>query len=266
MVYGRPHPFIGDGYLGELKAYAASLKLEERVFFLDRHLSSEELHRLNEAADVAVFAHLDGRQRSSGTMLLAMAAGAVPVATPFAQAEELLRSGAGVLVPFKSADAIATAVVRLALNATALDDARLRAYRAMRGQAWPAVAAQYLSLAEQRLRARARHGDGGAPDSDGHNPGESGAESPPGVSPAGFYTGEESIRFADTTNYASVDNGVIAIEASRPNPGGREAWASFKTGIHFRRSERLGRSDFFALGGTSGLRGVSFLLEVLGVS
>lgn len=126
VVYGQPHPDIGAAYQRALDALVLSLGLQGSVFFLDARLSAGDLQKLNAAADVAIFAHLDGRQRSSGTMILAMAAGSVPIATPFAQAEELLNAGgAGVLVPFKSTEALAAAVVKLAREKGALEKVRL---------------------------------------------------------------------------------------------------------------------------------------------
>ena len=65
-----------------------------------------------------ICAHTSAEQTSSGTMLLAMASGVIVLATPFAQAAELLRdngSGSpGVLVPFNNSGEIADAVRRTA--------------------------------------------------------------------------------------------------------------------------------------------------------
>ena len=68
-----------------------------------------------QSADVFVCAHTSAEQTSSGTMLFAMTSGAVVVATPFAQAAELLANGNGVLVPFNDSVAIARAVRVLAM-------------------------------------------------------------------------------------------------------------------------------------------------------
>ena len=61
-----------------------------------------------------ICAHTSAEQTSSGTMLFAMAAGVTVLATPFAQAAELLRDDGfgspGVLVPFNSSAAISDAV------------------------------------------------------------------------------------------------------------------------------------------------------------
>jgi len=63
---------------------------------------------------VFICPHTSAEQTSSGTMLFAMASGVTVVATPFAQAAELLRESAsgraGVLVAFNDSAAIAEAV------------------------------------------------------------------------------------------------------------------------------------------------------------
>lgn len=56
--------------------------------------------------------------------------------------------------------------------------------------------------------------------------------------------GERGLRFDDTPSFAVVENGVVAVEASRPV----RHWTEFRTGLHFRRGG-LGRSDYFLLGG-----------------
>lgn len=78
----------------------------------DRYLSAAELEYLFQSAEVFVCAHTSEGQTSSGTLALALAAGAVPVSTPFAQAKELLAEGRGLLVPFRDPAGIAEAVRR----------------------------------------------------------------------------------------------------------------------------------------------------------
>ena len=67
-----------------------------------------------QSADIFICPHTSAEQTSSGTMLFAMASGATVVATPFAQAAELLRDSAsgspGLLVAFNDSAAIAEAV------------------------------------------------------------------------------------------------------------------------------------------------------------
>lgn len=146
VVAGQPHPAYSSRYVSELADMAARLGVSRAVRFVDRrdvhpvcafaeffvvsgtglahcaafvlilhirrcrYLSAEELEYLFQAAEVFVCAHTSEGQSSSGTLALAMAAGAVPVSTRFAQAQELVADGRGVLVPFRSANDIAIAV------------------------------------------------------------------------------------------------------------------------------------------------------------
>ncbi len=169
VVAGEPHPVFGRQYLQQLQALVADLGVDSLVQFRTKFAPQAELERLYQAADVFVCAHTSAEQTSSGTMLMAMAAGAPVVATPFAQAAELLADGTGVLVPFGNATAIADAVrhifthsysssrsnarrVFTQLIAIAGDDAlssRLRhaAYSRMAARAWPVVASRFADLA-----------------------------------------------------------------------------------------------------------------------
>ena len=124
----------------------------------------------SQASDVFVCAHTTAEQTSSGTMLLAMTSGAAVIATPFAQAAELIDGGNGVLVPFNDSTAIAQAVrrllagyTRLHMNCHALSRhstqavslarqprvaaaIRVQAHAVMASRSWETVAARYSQL------------------------------------------------------------------------------------------------------------------------
>jgi len=146
VVAGEPHPELGRGYLAELQARVAELQVDDLVHFATRYLPQAELEALYGAADVVVCAHTSAEQTSSGTLLLAMAAGTAVVATPFAQAAELLDKGAGVLVPFNNASAIAEAVVMLATDPGLAALMRASAYQLMAERSWQAVGGAYAAL------------------------------------------------------------------------------------------------------------------------
>lgn len=112
VIAGQPHPAYSSQYVAELADLAGKLGVSRAVRFADRYLSAAELEFLFVSAEVFVCAHTSEGQSSSGTLALAMAAGAVPVSTPFAQAKELVANGRGVLVPFRSPGAVADAVRR----------------------------------------------------------------------------------------------------------------------------------------------------------
>lgn len=147
LVAGEPHPVLGKAYLEELQSRVSELGVESLVQFRSRYAPQAELERLYGAADVFICAHTSPEQTSSGTMLLAMAAGAVVVSTPFAQAAELLTPGIGLLVPFENASAISEAVIGIAREPRRAQRLRAAAYATMSSRAWPAVAARYAELA-----------------------------------------------------------------------------------------------------------------------
>ena len=157
VVAGAPHPGLPSpqGYLQSLAAAARDAGVASAVHFLPGFLSNAELRRVYAAADVFLCVHTGAEQSSSGTMVMALSTpGLAVVATPFAQATELLAGGAGVMVPFRNADAIADAVARLADPAVR---ARVAAAgnAAVAGRAWPAVGAAYGALVEQAITRRA---------------------------------------------------------------------------------------------------------------
>ena len=75
----------------------------------------------------------------SGALTFAVAAGCAVVSTPYFYAEDLLRSGAGVLVPFDDPAALAAAVIELLGSPAKLAAARAEARRVGAGLGWSAV-------------------------------------------------------------------------------------------------------------------------------
>jgi glycosyltransferase involved in cell wall biosynthesis len=135
IVAGQAHPVLGQNYLEHLQALSNTLGVARFVKFHSSFLQEADLLQLYQvcsalvalsrtllrlvlrpdalrvqSADVFLCAHTSAEQTSSGTMLFAMTSGVAVVATPFAQAAELLTDGSGVLVPFNDAGALAEAV------------------------------------------------------------------------------------------------------------------------------------------------------------
>ena len=103
-------------------------------------LPVDELADLLAATDVFVTPYLNREQIASGALTFAIAAGCAVVSTPYRYAEDLLASGAGELVPFGDAEALAAAVNRFLEDPEALAGARAEAHRVGSQLAWPAVA------------------------------------------------------------------------------------------------------------------------------
>ena len=99
-----------------------------------------------------------GREQSaSGALTFALAAGCAVVSTPYWYAQDMLTSGAGRLVPFDDAAALADAVCDYVAEPAALTAARAEARRIGASLSWPSVAqATAAVLAEAHERAPRR--------------------------------------------------------------------------------------------------------------
>jgi glycosyltransferase involved in cell wall biosynthesis len=147
MVYviaGRTHPDVayreGERYRLMLERRVLELDLGEHVEFDDRFLSIDELSDLLAATDVFVTPYRNREQIASGALTFAIAAGCAVVSTPYWYAQDMLASGAGRLVPFDDAAALAEAVCDYLEDPEALAEARTEARRIGSSLAWPAVA------------------------------------------------------------------------------------------------------------------------------
>ena len=144
LVAGQTHPDIarreGEQYRLGLELSVLERDLGDHVEFDNRFLPIDELADLLAATDVFVTPYLNREQIASGALTFAIAAGCAVVSTPYRYAEDLLASGAGELVPFGDAGALAAAVNKFLEHPEALAAARAEAHRVGSQLAWPAVA------------------------------------------------------------------------------------------------------------------------------
>ncbi len=144
LIAGRTHPDIarreGERYRLMLEQAVLDLGLEDHVQFDDRFLSIEEIADLLAKTDVFVTPYRDREQISSGALTFGVAAGCGVVSTPYWYAQDMLSSGAGTLVPFGDAEALAEAVCRYVEEPDALASARAEARRIGDQLVWPSVA------------------------------------------------------------------------------------------------------------------------------
>ena len=144
LIAGRTHPQVtrreGEQYRLMLERRVVDLGLGDHVEFDDRFLSVDELADLLAATDVFVTPYRNREQIASGALTFAIAAGCAAISTPYWYAEDVLASGAGRLVPFGDAQALADAVCEYVEQPKALEAARGEARRIGEGLAWPSVA------------------------------------------------------------------------------------------------------------------------------
>ena len=160
LIAGRTHPDIarreGERYRLSLEQAVLELGLEDHVEFDDRFLGIDEIADLLAATDVFVTPYRNRDQISSGALTFGVAAGCGVVSTPYVYAQDVLSSGAGTLVPFGDADALAEAVCHYIEEPEALQAARTEARRIGDSFAWPSVATATAAVLAEAVRLAPR--------------------------------------------------------------------------------------------------------------
>ncbi len=150
LVAGQTHPEVvkheGESYRLGLERQVRELGLTEHVHFLDRFFTEAELAVLLASTDLYLTPYRSREQIVSGALTFAVAAGCPVVSTPYYYAEDLLASGAGVLVPFDDPAAMSAAVLALLDHPDDLARARDEARRVGSGLAWTRIAATTLEV------------------------------------------------------------------------------------------------------------------------
>jgi len=150
IVLGMTHPEVvkheGYSYRDELLHIIEDLKIQNNIIFYERFVSDPILQQFLSAADIYVTPYLYKEQLTSGTLAFAVGAGKAVVSTPYWAAEELLADGRGKLVPFGNSEQMASAVIELLGNDSALNRMQLRAYEYGRAMTWPRIGEGYWNL------------------------------------------------------------------------------------------------------------------------
>ena len=120
--------------------------------FIDRFLTIDELALLLARTDLYLTPYRSPDQIVSGALTYAVAAGCPVVSTPYFYAEDLLSSGAGVLVPFGDSSKLAAAVLDLLGSPAKLGGARAAARRVGADLTWASVGKGTLELLSEAAR------------------------------------------------------------------------------------------------------------------
>jgi glycosyltransferase involved in cell wall biosynthesis len=158
LVVGQTHPELqkreGEAYRNSLSASAARLGMRDHVKFVNQYLTQREVVDYLLATDVYVTPYLDPNQITSGTLAYALGAGKAIVSTPYLHAREVLESGRGILVPFRDAAAVATAVNSILGDPQRKRQLEARAYEYGKEMAWPAIGRRVLAAMRDILDHR----------------------------------------------------------------------------------------------------------------
>src|SRR4029079_9713233 len=110
FVVGATHPAVlrqyGEAYRTTLEREAERLGVRDHVVFRDQYVTTDELCRYLQAADIFVSPYLNEAQVTSGAPSYPMGAGAAGLSTPYWHARELLAEGRGRLFPFGDSESL----------------------------------------------------------------------------------------------------------------------------------------------------------------
>jgi len=147
VVVGATHPNLvaqhGEVYRDSLVQMAKDMCISDRVRFVDRFVSREELATYMSNATIYVTPYNKLQQITSGTLAYAVGNGKAVISTPYWYAEELLADGRGLLVPPKDPDAMARAIGRLLSDESERQAISGRALAYGEQMLWPNVAKAY---------------------------------------------------------------------------------------------------------------------------
>jgi glycosyltransferase involved in cell wall biosynthesis len=156
LIAGQTHPDVinkeGENYRLGLQRLVHDLDLCDHVWFIDRFLSVDELAILLSGTDIYLTPYRSRDQIVSGALTFAVAAGCPVVSTPYFYAEDLLSSGAGVLVPFGDSAKLAAAVLDLLGSPAKMRTARAAARRVGADLTWASVGKATLELLAEVAR------------------------------------------------------------------------------------------------------------------
>ena len=158
LIAGQTHPKVlaaqGEAYRDGCIDQARRGGLAGSVSFDSAYRDVASLTSLAQSASVVVLPYDSTDQVTSGVLVDAIASGRPVVATAFPHANELLASGAGIVVDHDDPDALASALRRVLTEPRLAGSMAAEARRLAPTMAWPVVAAAYVRLAHRVLAER----------------------------------------------------------------------------------------------------------------
>lgn len=155
LIAGQTHPELirhdGERYRIQLNKLVEQLGLRGHVSFLDQYLAQRDIIELLLATDVYVTPYLDPQQITSGTLAYALGAGKAIVSTGYLHAIEALADGRGLLVGFRDAEQLATAVASVLDHPDRKRALETAAYAYAKDMAWPRAGERWARLMRELL-------------------------------------------------------------------------------------------------------------------
>ncbi len=157
LIAGQTHPELlrqqGEQYRNKLIAMVDALNLSDHVAFVNQYLSQKDIIDYLLATDVYVTPYLDPNQITSGTLSYALGAGKAVVSTPYLHAKEALADDRGVIVPFRSPEAMAEAINAILDDPEYKHRLEANAYSYANESTWPKTGAKFLQKLQEQIDA-----------------------------------------------------------------------------------------------------------------
>jgi glycosyltransferase involved in cell wall biosynthesis len=117
LILGKTHPEVvkseGEKYRESLEAMVRKNNLTDNVKFINSYLALPDLLEYLQLTDIYIFTTNDPNQAVSGTFAYAMSCGCAIISTPIPHAREVLSDNSGIIIDFRNARQLETAVIRL---------------------------------------------------------------------------------------------------------------------------------------------------------
>lgn len=158
LIAGATHPKVhaqsGESYREMLVERAAASTAGSLISFDDTYRELASLTALIRSADLVVLPYDSTDQVTSGVLVDAVAAGRPVVSTAFPHAVELLRSGAGLVVPQRDPAALANAIRSVLTDPVQAASMAAEARRLAPDLSWTSVAGRYDEIATELVTSR----------------------------------------------------------------------------------------------------------------
>ncbi len=159
-VAGVTHPKVfardGEKYRHSLIQRAQEAGVGDLVIFDDTYRDVVQLTPFVASASAVVLPYNSRDQVTSGVLVDAIAAGRPVIATAFPHASELLKSGAGIVVPHADPVALAVAIRTIVSDKNVLAAMAAEARRLAPSFSWSSIAARYARLSGELIRSTTR--------------------------------------------------------------------------------------------------------------
>jgi glycosyltransferase involved in cell wall biosynthesis len=156
VVAGRTHPKVlayeGDVYRRSLERRVLRNDVGDMVVFDNSYRKLASLNELIAGASIVILPYDSHDQATSGVLVDAIAAGRPVIATSFPHSNEMLATGAGIVVEHRNPHALSVAIRTIIADPLVAADMAREARRIAPSLSWDAVALRYVDLSREMLR------------------------------------------------------------------------------------------------------------------